>query len=159
MGMGNTLANLMLLGEAPGRREDDLEKPFQGRAGQLLDEVLKKIGIDRSQVWIDNVVRCRPPENRTPTEDEIKACAVYLREIVGIIKPRVVVAMGGSALLGVLGKAGIKKHRGRKFWSERWGFLVIPTWHPAYCCRTPEATKELEMDLRLAITSLGVVGL
>lgn len=155
--MGNGLASspLMLVGEAPGKREDDLEKPFQGRAGALLDEVLEEVGLTRDLVYVDNVVRCRPPDNRKPTDDEVEACRPYLVDVLRIVQPRVVVAMGATALYGLTGKAGISKRRGRGIWSS-FGVLVIPTWHPAYVLRNMSERPTLKSDLQMAKDRLGI---
>lgn len=155
MGNGLAVSPLMLVGEAPGQREDDLEKPFQGRAGALLDEVLDDVGLNRENVYVDNVVRCRPPDNRKPTEDEIKACRPYLVEVLKIVQPRVVVAMGATALYGMTGKTGISKRRGRPIWSS-FGVLVVPTWHPAYVLRNMSQKSTLRDDLLLAKKRLGL---
>jgi DNA polymerase len=146
----------MLIGEAPGQREDDLEKPFQGPAGQLLDKCMAKIGMDRTQVFIDNVVRCRPPKNRKPEPEEVAACRQYLVNVIRIVKPRVVVAMGATALYGTTGKTGISKWRGQKIYSLKLGVIVLATWHPSYCLRTRSAIPELEEDLELATRMLGL---
>lgn len=155
-GDGNPTAPLMLIGEAPGKREDDLEKPFQGRAGQLLDEVLDELGVDRAQVFIDNVVRCRPPENRRPETEEVDACRPYLRNVISIVQPRVVVALGSTALYGTTGRFGITKLRGSKIWSK-FGMIVLPTWHPSYVLRTgKESRRQFKSDLSSAISMLGI---
>lgn len=156
MGDGNPTAPLMLIGEAPGKREDDLEKPFQGRAGQLLDEVLGELGVDRGQVFIDNVVRCRPPENRRPETEEIDACRPYMKNVLSIIQPRVVVALGSTALYGMTGRTGITKLRGRKIWSK-FGVIVLPTWHPSFVLRTGKVSRhQFKEDLSSAIKMLGL---
>lgn len=158
LGSGNPRSPILLLGEAPGKREDDLETPFCGRSGKKLDEILKRLKISRDELWIDNVVRCRPPDNRTPTDEEIRSCEKFGRIFMRIVRPRIVVAMGGVALWAMLRRVGVKRNRGKKVWSNRWGCLVMPTWHPAYVLRTKSAEKELEMDLRDAIQSLGIIG-
>jgi uracil-DNA glycosylase len=155
-GDGNPTAPLMLVGEAPGKREDDLEKPFQGKAGKLLDEVLGELGVDRGQVYIDNVVRCRPPENRRPTDEEVNACRPYLRNVLSIIQPRVVVALGSTALYGITGRTGITKLRGCKIWSK-FGVMILPTWHPSYVLRTGKLSRQqFKEDLSSAIKMLGI---
>lgn len=156
LGEGNTTAPLMLVGEAPGAREDDLERPFQGRAGKLLDEVLLELGVDRSQVYIDNVVRCRPPENRRPENEEVDACRPYLRNVIAIVQPRILVAMGSTALYGLTGRSGITKLRGTQIWS-RFGVIVVPTFHPSYVLRTGRSSRiSFKEDLSKAIKMLGV---
>lgn len=154
-GDGNPTSPLMLVGEAPGAREDDLEKPFQGRAGKLLDEVLGEIGVDRSQVYIDNVVRCRPPENRRPENSEVDSCRPYLRNVIAIVQPRIVVALGATALYGMTGKSEISRRRGTKIWSN-FGVMVVPTWHPSYVLRTGLVSRQqFKDDLSLSIKLLG----
>lgn len=154
-GDGNPTAPIMLIGEAPGQREDDLEKPFQGPAGALLDKVLDEMGMDRGQVFIDNVVRCRPPKNRRPEPEEVDACRPYLVHVLQVVKPRVVVAMGATALYGLTGRTGITKLRGTRIWSK-FGFLVVPAFHPAYCLRNRSTIWTLSEDIGLAVRSLGL---
>jgi len=125
----------VLVGEAPGKREDDLEKPFQGKAGQLLDKILKVHGMTRRHVYITNVCRCRPKDNRKPDQEEARACEKYLIKELSIIQPRVVVTLGGTATLSMTGFGKISMVRGRPVFPKSWGLMIIPTWHPSYCVR------------------------
>ena len=129
-GVGDPRADLMLIGEAPGFHEDRQGEPFVGAAGQLLTKVLNGIGLERADVYIANVLRCRPPGNRDPLPDEIEACTPWLVETISIVQPSVVVTLGNFATRFVLNtKQGITRMRGQTFpWHGRW---VIPTFHPA----------------------------
>jgi DNA polymerase len=129
-GVGNPDADLLLIGEAPGFHEDRQGEPFVGAAGQLLTKVLNGIGLERAEVYIANVLRCRPPGNRDPLPDEIEACTPWLVETISIVQPAVVVTLGNFATKFVLNtKQGITRMRGQTFpWHGRW---VIPTFHPA----------------------------
>ncbi len=129
-GVGAADADLMLIGEAPGFHEDKQGEPFVGAAGQLLTKVLNGIGLERREVYIANVLRCRPPGNRDPLPDEIEACTPWLVETISIVQPSVVVTLGNFATRFVLNtKQGITRVRGQTFpWHGRW---VIPTFHPA----------------------------
>jgi DNA polymerase len=129
-GVGDPAADLLLIGEAPGFHEDRQGEPFVGAAGQLLTKVLNGIGLDRSDVYITNVLRCRPPGNRDPLPDEIEACTPWLVETISIVQPCVIGTLGNFATKFVLNtKQGITRMRGQRFpWHGRW---VIPTFHPA----------------------------
>ncbi|MGC8870818.1 MAG: uracil-DNA glycosylase [Brevinematia bacterium] len=132
-GYGNYNAKLMIIGEAPGREEDIQGKPFVGRAGQLLTKLLEEIGIKREEVYITNVVKCRPPENRVPTPEEIKSCNHFLRRQLEIINPKIVLLLGSTASKAFLGEEKITKIRGEIIDIE--GIIVIPTFHPAAVLR------------------------
>ncbi|MCX8028837.1 MAG: uracil-DNA glycosylase [Brevinematales bacterium] len=132
-GDGNYNAKLMIIGEAPGYEEDIQGKPFVGRAGQLLTKLLEEIGIKRSNVYITNVVKCRPPNNRIPAQDEVLACRGYLRRQFEIIKPKVVLILGSTSLKAVLGEEKITKVRGEIFDID--GIIFLPTFHPAAVLR------------------------
>ncbi len=130
-GVGSPTAELLFIGEGPGFHEDKQGEPFVGAAGQLLNRMLGGIGLERADVYIANVVKCRPPGNRDPRPDEIEACTPYLREQIDLIDPRVVVTLGNWATRFILGKPelSISRVRGGKFpWNGR---IVIPTFHPA----------------------------
>jgi len=146
MGDGPVPCDLMVVGEAPGEREEDLRRPFQGKAGKLLDGCLKKVGVNRSDVYITNVVHCRPPDNRTPTREEIKACRKYLEDEFQTVKPKYVLLLGNVALQGVLGRSGITKHRGR-LW-EKEGVICLATFHPAAGLRQPRYIPVIEADIK-----------
>lgn len=132
-GEGSYFSKLMIVGEGPGRDEDIQGRPFVGKAGQLLTKLLNEIGVDRKDVYITNVVKCRPPENRTPTPEEIKSCKKYLERQFDIIRPKVVLILGSTALKAVLGEEGITKLRGEE--TEIDGVIYFPTFHPAAVLR------------------------
>lgn len=134
MGEGNPHARLMFIGEGPGADEDLTGRPFVGRAGQLLNTAIEAIGLKREDVYIANIVKCRPPGNRVPTEDEAKACIGYLRNQVVLIKPKVIVCLGATAMKYVIdASARISKIRGQ--WVERKGYWIMATFHPAALLR------------------------
>ncbi len=150
-GTGNPEADLLFVGEGPGADEDRQGEPFVGRAGQKLNEMIRAIGLERSQVYIANVVKCRPPENRTPEADEVETCAPFLFRQIEAIAPRVIVALGSPAAKTLLGaREGITKIRGR--WGEFRGIPVMPTFHPAYLLRayTVENRRLVFEDLKAA---------
>ena len=141
-GVGVENAEVMFIGEGPGENEDLQGEPFVGRGGKLLDKMLNAIDLDRHKnIYIANIVKCRPPSNRDPEEDEIKACMDYLRNQVMIIKPKIIVLLGRIALQNILGKEyKITASRGK--WIEKKGILYMPTWHPAALLR--DETKKIE---------------
>jgi DNA polymerase len=146
-GEGPSTAAVMLVGEGPGEEEDRLGKPFVGPAGELLTRMLLAIDLPREKVFIGNVVKCRPPGNRNPGAEEIRACFPFLQEQVRLIKPRLLVALGGVAARALTGsERGISEIRGKSFSFER--RLVIPTYHPAYLLRSPEHKREAWEDLK-----------
>lgn len=152
-GDGSFEANLMLIGEAPGEKEDELGLPFVGAAGKELDIILELAGIDRKEIFITNVVKCRPAGNRNPKTDEIAACNRYLREQIKIIDPKVIILLGNVALYlvtGVIG--GITKSRGKKM--EYFSRTVIPSFHPAYVVRNPESREIVVKDFKEALRSI-----
>jgi uracil-DNA glycosylase len=154
-GVGDPGANLMLVGEAPGKNEDLQGEPFVGAAGQLLDELLGAIGIKREDVYIANVLKCRPPGNRDPKDDEIDACKGYLREQIRMINPRVVVTLGNFATkLLVPTEVGITRMRGQRL--NWWlGATLIPTFHPAAALRgRPQVKEQMQEDFALAAAVL-----
>lgn len=157
-GVGSPSARLVVVGEAPGADEDREGEPFVGRAGQLLDRMLGAIGLSRAgeDVYICNVLKCRPPGNRDPHLDEVGACRAYLDEQLRVIKPEVVLALGAPAARTVLGThRGISSLRGR-FLTSPAGWRVMPTWHPAYLLRQPEAKREAWADLQKVAAALGL---
>ncbi len=163
-GEGNINAALMLIGEAPGYQEDVNGRPFVGRAGKLLDALLQGIGLTREEVYISNVVKHRPPENRDPMHDEIKACTPYLERQIRMIKPEVIVTLGRHSTRYVLSKAnveskGITEVRGRIF-KERIFELpvtIIPTYHPAAALYNPKYRAVLEEDFKKVKEEIGVI--
>lgn len=146
-GVGNPQARLMFVGEAPGEDEDKQGEPFVGRAGQLLTKIIEAIGMTREQVYIANVIKCRPPGNRNPEPDEVATCEPYLFQQIALIQPRVVVALGKFAAQSLLRTTEpITKLRGRVF--EFRGSQLIPTFHPAYLLRNPPAKREVWEDMK-----------
>jgi DNA polymerase len=149
-GVGDPEANLMLVGEAPGKNEDLQGEPFVGAAGQLLDELLGGIGIQRDEIYIANVLKCRPPGNRDPKDDEIDACKGYLREQIRMIHPDVVVTLGNFATkLLTPTETGITRMRGQRI--NWWlGATLIPTFHPAAALRgRPQVKEQMQEDFAL----------
>ncbi len=154
--MGDPFADLMFIGEAPGRDEDLQGEPFVGRSGKLLDRlVLEEIGVHRSQVYIANVVKCRPPDNRDPKPDEIASCRPYLAAQLELIRPVVVVSLGNFATKLLLETdSGITQVRGRSYPMEGW--QLVPTYHPAAALRSGGVVvAEMRADLIRAKQLLG----
>lgn len=136
-GEGNPDARLMFIGEAPGREEDVQARPFVGEAGQLLTRLIEKIGLKREDVYIGNIVKCRPPQNRDPEEDEMGACSPFINSQIDIISPRVIIALGRVSAQTLIGtKVPISKLRGK--FCEYKGIPLMPTFHPAYLLRNPK---------------------
>ena len=149
-GVGNKKAKLMFIGEGPGADEDRLGEPFVGRAGKLMNMAFETVGIKRDDVYIANIVKCRPPANRNPEEEEAETCLNYLRNQVVLVKPEIIVLLGSVALKHVLGKEyGITTSRGK--WIEKKGIKYMPTWHPAALLR--DETKKIDFikDLQLVV--------
>ena len=149
-GDGNPDADLMFIGEGPGQHEDEQGLPFVGRSGQLLSSMLERVGLRRADVYIANVVKCRPPGNRDPREDEIAACKGYLAQQIKLIDPAAVVTLGNfSTKLLLKTQVGITRMRGQAYpW---WGRHVVPTFHPAAALRNgPRVVEEMVSDLQLA---------
>lgn len=154
-GVGNASARLMFIGEGPGRDEDRQGEPFVGRAGRLLTDIIKAMKLERSQVYIANVVKCRPPENRTPEPDEVEACIGFLHRQIEIISPEVLVCLGGVAAQALLGTAtGITRLRGQ--FREFRGVPLMATYHPAYLLRNPAKKREVWEDMKLVMARLGL---
>ena len=147
-GVGSPNADLMFVGEAPGRDEDIQGEPFVGRAGQLLTKIIEAIGLTREDVYIANVIKCRPPENRNPEPDEVETCEPFLFRQIDIIKPKVVVALGTFAARALLRTLDpISRLRGRVY--DYRGAKLIPTFHPAYLLRNPSSKREVWEDMKL----------
>jgi uracil-DNA glycosylase family 4 len=146
-GEGNPKADLVFVGEGPGAEEDATGRPFVGRAGKLLDKIIDAMGFNRSDVYICNVVKCRPPENRTPERDEADTCQPFLFRQLALIHPKVVVALGAPALHCLVGnKESITRARGQ--WRDWNGMKLIPTYHPAYLLRVPDKKREAWEDVK-----------
>ena len=147
-GQGNPQAELMFVGEAPGREEDEQALAFVGRAGQLLTKIIEAIGKKREDVYIANVTKCRPPENRNPEPDEVEACRPFLQEQIRLISPKVIVTLGTFAAQAVLETdEPIGRLRGR--WRTARGVKVMPTFHPAFLLRSPDRKKDVWEDMKL----------
>lgn len=152
---GTGRSGLCFVGEGPGAEEDAQGAPFVGAAGQLLDQMITAMGFDREDVYVCNVVKCRPPNNRKPSEGEMNACGDYLAHQLALLKPEVIVALGGTAVEGLLGmRQGITKIRG-KFRVYDGRIAVMPTFHPAYLLRNSRAKKEVWADLRQVVQYMG----
>ncbi len=152
-GTGNKEADLMFIGEGPGADEDAQGIPFVGKAGQLMNRAFEGLGIKREEVYIANIVKCRPPNNRDPEQDEAIACMDYLRNQVILVKPKVIVLLGRIALQNILGQEyGITASRGKII--EKKDITYIPTWHPAALLRDENKKIDFWNDLKLAKTRL-----
>ncbi|MEE0791226.1 MAG: uracil-DNA glycosylase [Clostridia bacterium] len=148
-GQGNKKARLMFIGEGPGADEDKQGIPFVGKAGQLMNNAFQALEINREDVYIANIVKCRPPSNRVPEDDEAQTCLNYLRNQVILIKPKIIVLLGSTALKNILGKEyGITAVRGN--WMEKNGIKYMPTWHPAALLRDENKKIEFWQDLKEA---------
>ena len=147
-GVGNPEADLMFVGEAPGSDEDIQGIPFVGRAGQLLTKIIEAIGLKRDDVYIANVIKCRPPGNRNPEQDEVDTCEPFLFQQVDIIKPKVIVALGTFAARALLRTLDpISRLRGRVY--NYRGARLVPTFHPAYLLRNPSAKRDVWEDMKV----------
>ena len=156
-GVGNKQADIMFIGEGPGADEDSQGIPFVGKAGQLMDKALAGLGINREELYIANIVKCRPPQNRVPEQDEVKACMNYLGNQVILVKPQIIVLLGSTALKNILGKEyGITPSRGK--WIERKGILYMPTWHPAALLRDENKKIEFWKDLKQVFKKYEEIG-
>jgi len=148
-GQGNKKARLMFIGEGPGADEDKQGIPFVGKAGQLMNNAFQALEINREDVYIANIVKCRPPSNRVPEDDEVQMCLNYLRNQVILIKPKIIVLLGSTALKNILGKEYvITAVRGN--WMEKNGIKYMPTWHPAALLRDENKKVEFWQDLKEA---------
>jgi uracil-DNA glycosylase family 4 len=154
-GVGNPKADLMFIGEAPGADEDQQGEPFVGRAGQLLNNMIKAMGIQREDVYIANIIKCRPPGNRTPERDECETCSPFLMRQIDVIKPKVLVALGAVAAKTLLAiNAPMTELRGH--WYDFRGTKLAVTYHPAFLLRDPRQKKEAWKDLQMVMRELGM---
>jgi len=154
-GVGDARAELMFVGEAPGADEDQQGEPFVGRAGQLLNNMTKAMGIAREQVYIANVVKCRPPSNRTPERDECDTCSPFLMRQIAVVQPKVIVALGAVAAKNLLAvQSSLGDLRGR--WFEYRGCKLAVTYHPAFLLRDPRQKAEAWKDLQMVMKELGL---
>ena len=147
VGEGATGAPVMFVGEGPGAEEDRTGRPFVGQAGMLLDAMIFALGYERAEVYIANVVKCRPPGNRDPQDDEMEACAEFLRRQIELVRPQVIVTLGRVSARRLTGSTqSMGALRGR--WTEYCGIPLLPTFHPAYLLRTPAAKRDVWADLK-----------
>lgn len=155
-GVGNPEADLMFVGEAPGADEDARGEPFVGRAGQLLTDIIERgMGLRRSDVYICNVIKCRPPDNRNPEADEVAACEPFLMRQIDLVQPRAIVALGTFAVQALLKvKTPISRLRGN--WHEVRGVKLMPTFHPAYLLRSPGEKRWVWQDIQEVMKLLGI---
>ncbi|MHB8383537.1 MAG: uracil-DNA glycosylase, partial [Candidatus Binataceae bacterium] len=154
-GVGDPNAELMFIGEGPGAEEDARGEPFVGRAGQLLTDIIERwMGMQRAEVYICNVIKCRPPENRNPEPDEVASCEPFLMRQIELVKPRVIVGLGTFAVQAVLKvKTPISKLRGN--WHDVRGVRMMPTFHPAYLLRNPSEKRLVGQDVQQVLKELG----
>jgi uracil-DNA glycosylase len=152
-GVGNPRAELMFIGEAPGADEDEQGEPFVGRAGQLLNNMIKAMGLRREDVYIANIIKCRPPGNRTPERDECETCSPFLMRQIAVIEPKVIVALGAVAAKTLLAiNAPMAELRGH--WYDFRGTKLSVTYHPAFLLRDPRQKKEAWKDLQMVMKEL-----
>ena len=147
IGEGDPKAAIMFIGEGPGRDEDLSGRPFVGRAGQLLDKMISAIGFRREEVYIANVVKCRPPNNRTPEESEADACLPYLRAQFALIRPKIIVCLGATAARYIYDPS-VRITKDRGVWKEKKGVWILPTYHPAALLRDESKKREAWEDMR-----------
>jgi uracil-DNA glycosylase family 4 len=154
-GEGNPKAKLMFIGEAPGADEDEQARPFVGRAGQLLTKIIEAMGLKREDVYIANILKCRPPENRNPLPEEIECCSPYLLEQVRIIGPKVICALGKFSSQTLLNtETPISQLRGN--FHDYHGTKLMPTYHPAYLLRNPSEKKTVWEDMKKIAKEMGM---
>jgi DNA polymerase len=153
--VGDPHARLLFVGEGPGYDEDRLGEPFVGKAGRLLNDMIRAMGLQREEVYIANVVKCRPPGNRTPAPDETGACLPYLEQQIDIVAPEMIIALGAVAARALLGGERSLGEMRRRFHDYR-GIAVMPTYHPAYLLRNPADKRKTWEDLQLVMSRLGL---
>ena len=154
-GVGNPRAELLFIGEAPGADEDEQGEPFVGRAGQLLNNMIKAMGLRREDIYIANIIKCRPPGNRTPERDECETCSPFLMRQIEVIAPKAIVALGAVAAKTLLAiNAPMSELRGQ--WFDFRGTKLAVTYHPAYLLRDPRQKKEAWKDLQMVMKELGL---
>ena len=154
-GIGNPKADIMFIGEGPGADEDEQGEPFVGRAGQLLNNMIAAMGLRREDVYIANVVKCRPPQNRAPERDEIETCSPFLMRQVDVVRPKIIVALGATAAKTLLGISdSMASLRGRLY--DFRGTKLAVTYHPAFLLRDPRQKKEAWKDLQMVMNFLGM---
>jgi len=156
-GVGNPEAELVFVGEAPGADEDRLGEPFVGAAGQLLDKMIEAMGFRRSDVYICNVIKCRPPENRNPEPDEVASCEPFLKKQLSVLRPRMIVTLGKFAAHCLL-RVDTPITRLRGTWKSYEGIQLMPTYHPAFLLRDPSRKRECWADLQQVVAALRRMG-
>ncbi len=154
-GEGSRTPEILFVGEGPGADEDKTGRPFVGRAGQLLTKMIQAMGYAREDVFIANVVKCRPPGNRTPQLDEMETCLPYLKRQIVLLRPKVIVALGATAVKGLLDDDKIAITRVRGEWRDFENIPLMPTYHPAYLLRNPAAKRDVWTDLKTVLARLG----
>lgn len=154
-GQGTKNPDILFVGEGPGAEEDRQGLAFVGQAGGLLTRMITAMGFSRDEVFIANVVKCRPPGNRNPNRQEMAACMPYLEEQIDVLKPKVIVALGATAMKGLLGDEFVSITRIRGSWMQFKGIDLMPTFHPAYLLRTPDAKKDVWKDLQKVLQRIG----
>ncbi len=153
-GQGNVKhPEMMFIGEAPGADEDEQGLAFVGRAGQLVTKMITAMGFERDEVFIANILKCRPPDNRPPTPEEMAICIPYLKRQIAEVQPKVIVALGATAVLGLLNLTGISELRGK--WQKFEGIDLMPTYHPSYLLRNPVMKRVAWQDLQAVLKQLG----
>ncbi len=155
-GEGNPKARLMFIGEAPGREEDIQGRPFVGEAGMLLTRLIEKMGLKRSDVYIANIIKCRPPMNRDPEQDEVGSCRSFIERQISVIGPEVIVTLGRIALKTLLENPSLKISEVRGRFTEYKGIPVMPTFHPAYLLRNPKDKWLTWSDMQKVMNRLGM---
>ncbi len=157
-GEGNVDAKIVFIGEGPGENEDLQGRPFVGRAGDMLNKWIAGMGLKREQVYIANIVKCRPPGNREPAPDEVETCTPYLQRQLEIIRPQVIVTLGLPSLKHMTGDPKLAMGRSRGIWREWRGIKLMPTFHPAYILRnyTDETRAAVWSDLKMVLAELGL---
>lgn len=154
-GTGNKNADIMFIGEGPGADEDAQGIPFVGKAGKLMNKAFEGLGIKREDVYIANIVKCRPPNNRVPEKDEAASCLDYLRNQVILVNPKIIILLGSTALKNILGEE-YKITASRGSWIEKNGIKYMPTWHPAALLRDESKKIEFWRDLKLVTKEVGI---
>ncbi|SMN12312.1 Uracil-DNA glycosylase, family 4 [uncultured Candidatus Thioglobus sp.] len=151
-GAGNIDADWLLIGEAPGFQENQQGQPFVGHSGQLLNNMLYALGLSREQIFITNILKCRPPKNRDPQPEEIQACANYLKQQIDRIQPKIILAIGRIAAQNLIKtEATMGEIRGKPYRYGDTEIVIVATYHPSYLLRTPQAKKKTWLDLQLAM--------
>lgn len=154
-GVGDPHAELMFIGEGPGADEDEKGEPFVGRAGQLLTKIIEAMGLTRNDVYINNIVMCRPPDNRVPELDEVAACKPYLMRRIEAVNPKVIVCLGATAVKNLLERDDIQITKLRGTWIDWHGRKLMPTFHPAFLLRNPNMKAPLWEDMKEVLRVLG----